>query len=203
MAKKTNTYYLNSEDVTIFPSTRRATTYVKSKLMSEASVVNIINKLVDKDSFVITEDKDTVDEKNSYANSAFEFNIHGYYFRVEKGSLLFDLATGKNRIYANIVVDESLDFPEIVGIDTTDKTTPTEETLYYYNGLRITLDNPLKTSTDGTIYSLQLFEKYQGNPAGWVVPTYGAEKSAWIVPASSRIKFNQYSLNLNIDGGEI
>ena len=197
----TKSYYLNSDDVTIFPSTRRATTYVKSKLMSEASVVNIINKLVDKDSFVITGDHDT-DSSNSYADNKFEFNVHGYYFCVDKGSLLFDMATGKNKIYANIIVDESLDFPELVGIDTTDETKPTEETVYYYNGLHITLDTPILTSKNGTVYSLQLFEKYQGSPADQQVPKY-KEEAGWIVPASSRIKFNQYSLNLNIDGGEI
>jgi hypothetical protein len=197
----TKSYYLNSDDVTIFPSTRRATTYVKSKLMSEASVVNIINKLVDKDSFVITGDHD-VDSTSPYADNTFEFNVHGYYFSISKASLLFDLATGKNKIYANIIVDESLDFPELVGIDTTEETTPTEETVYYYSGLHITLDNTLKSSKNGTVYSLQLFERYQGSPADWDVPKYKEEKG-WIVPASSRIKFNQYSLNLNIDGGEI
>jgi len=64
-------YYLSSDLINVFPSTRRVYTQdFSSKLMTELAISRSINMLMDTDGFVISEN----------LGSPFEINIHGYYF---------------------------------------------------------------------------------------------------------------------------
>lgn len=68
-----NEQTLSSVNIRVFPTTKRTNMDPQSRLMTEYNLTSIINRLVDKDSFVITSDlKDPM----------FYFNIHGYIFSV-------------------------------------------------------------------------------------------------------------------------
>ena len=78
--------YLNVDNVNSFPSTKRASV---NKLMTENSVTRLINRLIDTDSFVIT---NGIDSGNDFLTDVpvscwdqtfeFEFVIRGYYFSI-------------------------------------------------------------------------------------------------------------------------
>ena len=63
--------YLNTQSINVFPSTKRSNKQVSARLMTEASIVGIINKLIDREGFVITKNEDI------YPEHSFEFNIFG------------------------------------------------------------------------------------------------------------------------------
>ena len=139
--------YLGSSKVKVFPSTRRVATQVDARLITESSMVGIINQLIRKEGFVIT---DTYG-----ANDPFEFNIYGYYFWIEKGSDLTSLVSG-NDVYASIKIDTSNDYHEIKGQDSSSQ----------YQGLII--DGSAATAGSNEIVkSLKILEKVNNN---WVIP---------------------------------
>ena len=76
--------YIASGNISVFPATKRGEAYIKkSRLMSEENLVGIINRLVDKEAFCIT--------KEYGSNLPFEFNIFGYYFKVNRGDSITDI----------------------------------------------------------------------------------------------------------------
>lgn len=99
-------YYLSSDLINVFPSTRRVYTQDFSpKLMTELAISRSINMLMDTDGFVISEN----------LVGKFEINIHGYYFQISNYSniiSLFNVAT-TNTIYASILIDKSNSYPEL------------------------------------------------------------------------------------------
>lgn len=101
-------YYLGSDLVNVFPSTRRVYTQDFSpKLMTELAISRAINMLMDTDGFVISENLNLTDQ--------FEINIHGYYFQINNYSnitSLFD-ASITTTIYASILIDKSNAYPEL------------------------------------------------------------------------------------------
>ena len=92
-----------SGNVQVFPAVNRSGEYVRdSRIISEKLLTGLVNKLVDKDKFVI----DYSGENDGY----IEFNIDGYYFRVEKinselsGTNLYaKLNFNNNSLYGDIV----------------------------------------------------------------------------------------------------
>ena len=174
--------YLGSDDIIrIFPSTRRTFESANSRQVTEANLTVLINKLVDVDSFVI-----------SSGNGICEFNIHGYYFKINQGSLETLASTNNwNDIYATITIDTSSNieaFYELDGQDTQPESSESEEETDgtgYYQGLDFT-GTPVNNENT---YTLHLFTKVD---------------EAWIVPPSSIIKFLPSSVDITlIDGGEI
>lgn len=65
---------LNSSQIRVFPTTTRTTTDPQARLMTEYNLTSLINKLVDKEAFVITTNLQDV---------LFSFNIQGYIFSVQ------------------------------------------------------------------------------------------------------------------------
>jgi len=70
--------YIASNNVNVFPSTRRTYTQeFSARLMTESAISRIVNNLVEVDGFIIS---NTVP---ATADDVFEFNIYGYYFQVK------------------------------------------------------------------------------------------------------------------------
>lgn len=182
--------YLYTENIQVFPSTRRSNKQVSARLMSENTISNLIYQLLDTEGFVIT------DKKDSYMdNEIFEFNIHGYYFRVDSAKYIIEainnISSTASNIYAHIQIEQTKgsDYKELKGQDV-DATSDgsSEQTLYKGIHFTTTETAPGKNSDTINWYSLHLFEKING---------------IWKVPIESRIKFNQRSLNFDINGGEV
>lgn len=180
---------ITSDNIQVFPSTRRSSYQVSARLMSESSFTNIVNRLIDTDGFVITPDTDVATSQESHSTATaydvFEFNVHGYYFKISDIREVFNSFTSAISIYAKIVLDTpSFDsiYYELQGQDTNDGTT--ENPNYHYYGVEFTSSLPSGSNT----YYLKLFER-------------AGTSSAWTVPSDSRIKF-RYGLQ-SVDGGEI
>ena len=139
--------YLASEIISVYPSARRGITKPESRLVTESALVGIVNKLIDKTGFVIT---------NPFqADRAFEFNIYGYYFKVATGQAitsLFPSAATNSTIYGVIHLD-SLD-PSVVELAGQDEDN-------VYTGIDFTLTEP------SSGYWVALLQK---GSSGWVVP---------------------------------
>ena len=140
--------YLNSSDIEVFPATRRTFNSSHARQVTEASLVGMINKLIDVDSFVVTK------LSSNYSGSdIFSFNIHGYYFTTTLGKLT-DL--NYTDIYASIQIDVTSGTPsfyELLGQDVNDE----------YQGISFS-DSEV---TGNNIYCLHLLHNGDN---GWEVP---------------------------------
>ena len=74
--------YIQTNNISVFPSTRRMNKQVSARLLSEQSIANQINKLIETDGFVITPEDDT-SAAGYNPTDPFEFNIHGYFFYID------------------------------------------------------------------------------------------------------------------------
>lgn len=171
--------YLKTEEVKVFPSTRRVNKQTSARLITEQSMVGLINQLVDSDGFVIT----TEVHNPVSSTDLFEFNVHGYYFSVNLSSLL-TLGDSWTDIWGIITLDVTNDYTELVGQDATADENPTENSVFQYEGI----DFQSSASASPNTYSLHLLTK---------------SGSTWTIPADSRIKFIESSLDIDIDGGVI
>jgi len=192
--------YLPTDSIYVFPSSRRMNKQVSARLISEASLANIVNKLIETDGFVITPEPETGDYVDQGFNpeEPFEFNVHGYYFYVDTAQNIIDSFAGTDpqKIYANIYLDKTTDpnYVELAGQDDYINETGYEQDVLYYKGLTFSdTDLTAEGSEPQADYSLKLFEKEQLPSSG----TYG-----WVVPIESRLKF-LYTFALGVDGGEI
>lgn len=153
--------YITTNNIEVFPSTKRVDAQRTSRLLVESNLVSLVNRLVDKDSFVITQEFAT--------NKPVELNLNGYYFKIASGEDLTSLATNnETRIWASIVVtapsaQEGL-YAELYGQDDDNM----------YKGLTITCSNSDSEPTisdvpvGASVYHL-LVLKMNGNT--WEVPT--------------------------------
>lgn len=182
--------FLETSKIAVFPSTRRFNTQVSARLLSESSLISLVNKLIDTDGFVITPD----DETTGYIDTSitFEFNIHGYYFMVDRAQDIIDLFSSSNttEIYGNIYLDTVGNYTELKGQDVE------VANVSRYQGVTFSAvdlsdaSQAASASEDQADYSLLLFTRES------------AASSLWEVPVESRIKFNS-GFALGIDGGEI
>lgn len=128
---------LQSSKISIFPTPDRSTD-PQARLITEFNLVNIVNRLVDKDSFVISYDNTPTDTKNKIT-----FNIHGYWIEADlKGSDL-----DKGNLYASISITSKSNtnpFVELIGQDSSSGT---------YTGVKFSTD---PFGGDDAKYSLQL-----------------------------------------------
>jgi len=171
--------YVQTENVIVFPSTRRASTQPSARLTSEMMLTSIINHLIDMDGFVVSD--------TFVGSSPLEFNIHGYYFKVSPASSIISSTEATSGvIYANIFIDNGNEYKELISYDDSDS---------YYKGLEFTVNAPAKlaaTDTGKSVYSLKILQ-------------YDSAAKVWTIPESSKYKYNSDSLELTniIDGGEI
>ena len=182
--------YIQSDNIEVFPTTKRADTYTRtSKMMSEQAFTRIVNQLVDRDSFVISFDNNS---------DIIEFNIHGYYFKIKNVSAIKDSITSDN-IYAYIVINDKVEndnqYIELQGQDESDKEDliidGTIGDKIAFTGLTISESDPTtKTAPKGcTIYALKILTYKDGS---------------FKVPDESYILYNSNSIKISeIFGGEI
>ena len=160
---------IRSENIQIFPLAKPRKENISSRLFYEQNVTNLLRQLMDTDGFIIQ----SCTISNNICDDDLIFNIHGYYFKIEKGTDLGDLSTG-NYIIAEIHLSET----EPVEIDGQDEDD-------YYTGLDIICVTNL-SNDDLNSKRLILFEKVNDE---------------WTSYNSSYNKFNPQSLVISgIDG---
>jgi hypothetical protein len=77
--------YILSDKISVFPCGGRNATYDQfARLTTEYNLVSIINRLVDKKSFIVTS-HNAFSGKEDAPSSSYMFNIGGYLFNVEGG----------------------------------------------------------------------------------------------------------------------
>lgn len=168
--------YVNSDNINIFPSTRRVHSQdFSARLMTESAIARIINTLIDTEGFVIS---DTLN------NTSFEFNIYGYYFQITNiVNFLTAYYSQQTDVYASIFINETNEaFSELY--------VPAETTTF--QGVAFTTDGEIDTAaipTDCFVKTLKIATK---------------QNSSWVVPDASKIKFNTKAVGLEvIDGGVV
>lgn len=139
--------YIKSENLKVFPSSRR-TARLNKRLITEEDLISIIYQIVDVDCFVIS--------KQFVADKQFDFDIHGYYFSILPAINIIKPFKVATNLYAYIKLDDSKSSPTLLGQD--------DEGIY--NGLTIT-DTPPKY--DENIYCLRILTRPTSNGI-WQIP---------------------------------
>ena len=171
-----------SANINVFPSTKRGNYQRSARLISESNLVGIVNKLLDSDKFVITQNVSGI----APLTSPFEINIHGYYFIIDTCNLIITSvspSSSNTSIWANIITGVTDGYTELVGQDSGgDNST--------YGGISFSLDGAETSalSAGQTRYSLKILEK-SGND--------------WVIPQDSSVKYSATRFMGNIDGGVI
>lgn len=198
--------YLATEDIYVFPSARRMNKQVSARLISEASLANIVNKLIETDGFVITPEPEPIEgdaDSQKYVlmgfipSNPFEFNVYGYYFNAVTAQKILNLFSGQSidTIYANIYLDSTSD-PNYVELKSSDSQINELDDGIYFKGLTFSdSDLTAQGSEPQANYSLLLFSKES-------ITVDGTTTTEWVVPIESRLKFI-YTIALGVDGGEI
>lgn len=166
-----------SSNINVFPSTRR--TYAQefpARLVTESALARIINKLIDVEGFVITEELDTT--------GTFEFNIFGYYFQIKNLSYLLSQFESSTQIYATIHINHTDNaFYELYTSTESGNSSNFDGVIFSDDG-----QHPSDTSTD-FYKTLLILNKID---------------SQWQVPDSSRVKLKDTSLGITeVDAGRI
>ena len=185
--------YLKSKNVTVFPSVNRSVGAKGARLFTEYNLVHLINQLTDTDSFIISNELDL-------SNPVFEFNIAGYYFKVDSYVNIISKFDGMpvslgDNIYAEIKIDNN---NELSGYDIIDETIVSSDVdeRKIYNGVDFyktsSVSNVVLKEIDGdyTIYRLPLFTFMK----------IDKPNPDWQIEQRSKIKFTASSI-LVIDGG--
>ena len=156
------TQFVNSEAIYVFPSTRRVSRQLTARLMSETSITGLLNHFVDTDGYVIT--PFTYDDEESPYLKPFEFNIYGYYFKVQNANYILQQFPNATQIYAYIQLDKTGNYYELMGQDAD------VNSVSVYQGVKFIDQNP---STAGVVYDkmLLLFER-ENSSASWYVPEW-------------------------------
>lgn len=89
-------------NVKVFPAT--SSTEPSNKLITEYNLINIVNRLTDKDSFVVSYSQ--TPETGTPTSRYIVFNIHGYYFDIALNNLDGDLLKSDD-LYAGIQINKS------------------------------------------------------------------------------------------------
>lgn len=177
--------YLSSDDVSVFPSTRRGAKKPESRVTQESTFVDIINRICDGDgTFVITKPVLEGDTLTLNDELPFEFVIFGYYFKVEKLRNITNqfLDASDNAIYAYIELDQFTGNRELKG-----KEEPIADG-FVYTGVKFSNTIPIGEN----IKYMKLFDKEETGGASW--------KTAFLQKNYQKITTD--SLKLDIDGGK-
>lgn len=147
--------FLKTDLVTVFPSARRVMTDVSSRLLSEKTLAGLTNMLIDKDGFIITSKDKLLDSTgNLIRTQPIEFNIYGYYFKVNQISDIISTigsASGKD-LYVGIELVESGNYIELYGQD------ETASSGSLYKGLTVSTEVPT-AKHGGEVHYISLFDR--------------------------------------------
>lgn len=180
--------YVGSQNINVFPSTKRGQYQRDARLMTESSLVGLINELIDLKSFVITPiPSDTLQQSD-----LFEFNIAGYYFKIDRLDSIPDfnsLATGES-IVASITLKTDNKFTELMGQDDSGvyKAITFEQKNTSLAPIRSTTSIDESPTVRKTTYSLRILDKVSDDKI--------------TIDVDAKIKFQKDSLQ-GIDGGEL
>ena len=193
--------YIQSDKINVFPLAKNRTTDKDARLLYEHNVANIIKQLIDTDGFVISDSVSVstgTETKNEYSGyseypvnltNPLEFNIGGYFFRIESGTTIAmvpkvttDTKDTIIPLYASIQIDNVS--KELLGQDTDNK----------YEGLGIYTEP--QVNENNTVVSMHLLDLY------WTQIDAGTLKLNCRIPESSRLKFAKKSIPVitRIDG---
>lgn len=176
--------YINSNSINVFPCANRGTAYnLQSRLTSEYNLTNIINQLIDTDSFVIS---------NNLSNG-LSFNIHGYYFNVSNYQDITNLDSSWTDVYAQITIahnelESGLVFDELTVNGTEDVSTNLDADTTF-TGVAFTSTKPAEAQNH---YFLHILHR-------------DSTSSDWYIPPESTVKFvtNSTRCSIKIDDGEL
>ena len=178
--------YIKSNAINVFPCANRGTAYnLQSRLTSEYNLTNIINQLIDTDSFVIS---------NNLSNG-ISFNIHGYYFSVSDYTSITTLDSSWTDVYATITISsdvlvDGVIFNELIATRTAGI------------GASDSLDND-QTEFTGVAFSNSPAEG--DNTYSLHILHRDSTGSSWYIPPESTVKFvtNSTRRSIKIDDGEL
>lgn len=174
---------ISSSNISVFPSTKRGNYQRSARLISESNLVGIVNRLLDSDKFVITQNNVS---GLAPLDSPFELNIHGYYFNIKTCSTIIDAMSSvpTNSIWANIVIGTTDEYSELMGQDSGGG----EESAY--SGISFSSDGEESDTLPAgqQRYSLKILEK---------------SGALWTIPSDSTVKYSSTRFFGEIDGGVI
>ena len=173
--------YPSSGSVKVFPTTKRGDQQRSARFITEKNIVNLVNNLLDKDSFIITK---KVSNDFDIATENLEFNIGGYYFKVDEiDTIISNLISGiqpqiGDCVWANIFTYYTGEYEELYGYD--EVVTINEESLSVYKGLTFSygLDGI------GSAKSLKILECVGFKDVD------GANIPVWSIPDDSLLKYS-------------
>ena len=175
--------YINSNSINVFPCANRGSDYnLQSRLTSEYNLTNIINQLIDTDSFVIS----------SNLSNGLSFNIHGYYFNVSNYQHITNLDSSWTDVYAEITIAnntvDGLTFNELTVNGTEDVSTDLDADTTF-TGVAFTGTKPTEAQDH---YYLHILHR-------------NSTSSDWYIPPESTVKFltNSKRRSIKIDDGEL
>lgn len=177
--------YINSNSINVFPCANRGTAYnLQSRLTSEYNLTNIINQLIDTDSFVITNVLTT--------DGPLAFNIHGYYFNVSNYQTITNLDPSWTDVYAEITIAST----------TIDGITFNELTVNGTEDVSTNLDGD--TTFDGVAFTGTKPDEKQDHYYLHILHR-DLTSSGWCIPPESTVKFvtNSTRRSIKIDDGEL
>ena len=181
---------LVNSDVNIFPVTNQRAADSEAHYLNEPHLVTWLMQLVDKKSFVVSQDETiTVGEQSE---QYFEFFIDGYYLAVKKRAIENWITSNSSpnapdniyaflNIYDNYVLgDEIVATGELANFQGLELTTNPDSVP------TVQLDSDPEPDTNKSTL-LHILEKQSAG--------------TYIVPKASKLKFDSYSIN--VDGGEV
>lgn len=208
----TNTYitdpkFIKSLNIKVFPNTLRNTFDPSSRLSTEYNLCSIINRLVDQESFIITQ---------NIADNIFQFNIKGYIISIKNPLVdqpAFNLIreavntdqtfSPGTKIYAHIRVKH--DYSPIINASSVSYVSAQEQTWAQFQGLDLKGDNTYNTdltSVDpaNVVYSGVCFttsslapeytnETIPDSGDHYCLPLFEYNGSNWEIYPDSQIKF--------------
>ena len=197
--------YLNSKNISVFPTTDRPEYDPLGRLTTEYNLTSLLNTLLGVDGFVITDPGNAENTSNgnerlenaiSTGTVKFQFNIKGYIFTIHDLSSLIGQNgqfKDKNAIYAYI--DIKSDYNNTNTSDNPNKTlfqrlSGGNDTSEGYKNVTFSDSDPSLSN----YYSLKILEKH-------------SDDGNWYIPKDSKIKFLTTTTgnrrDISIDDGEL
>ena len=186
---------IDTKNIQVFPSARRVKFQRTARLFTEKNLTSIVNQLLNVYGFVITKPSNA---QTSSTSEPFEFNIAGYYFRVEQLKNILDAVEATNAsagdiIYAtitlNTVEDVSSETGTFIELDGQDEPENVGDTNTKYSGVSFTLLTP---STDNLPDINPVDEN--GKITYNLILLICTGSNTWKIYPGSTIKFDQSSI---------
>lgn len=188
--------YFKSTDVKVYPSSKRVDYHDRNaRLNSEQNLVSVVNRLTNRNSFVI--DGLSIDEDNKVLKSG-SCNIHGYLFNLQNDVDISDIAGDETNcyLYLNIetqdttinTVSNTTKYTELVSLDTQiikDTSTDTAAITGALDG---------STSADSTFTGLQLVTGPDYSNTNYCVSQLDEGVKYWYLPIA-KWKINDTAVN--------